>query len=176
MQKLTSSKILPYVLHSEERSIIIIIIHLGSLLMKMQKIIRTLTASRKILGYNSSWTWTNTLAFNKTFGATLIKFVGGSEAIENYGRAIQGFQKWIFYYQSELILRLIRTCGRLDFGPPAGQTTTNINGTTILHSTLFSLFGRADYGFQDKYLLVLLSEGMDHPYSIRITDIAYFLL
>ncbi len=41
-------------------------------------------------GYNSSWTWTNTLNYSNTFGQHQLKVLVGTEAINNYGRAIEG--------------------------------------------------------------------------------------
>jgi len=102
-------------------------------------------------GYNSSWTWTNTLAYNRTFGDHSVKALIGSEAIENYGRAIQGV-RGNYFITSPGNLTVDPNLFTLNFGSPSGQTTQNINGTPYANA-LFSLFGRVDYGFKDKYLL-----------------------
>jgi TonB-linked SusC/RagA family outer membrane protein len=41
-------------------------------------------------GYDRSWTWTNTLAYNQVFGKHNVKVLGGLEAIEDYGRGVGG--------------------------------------------------------------------------------------
>jgi TonB-dependent starch-binding outer membrane protein SusC len=102
-------------------------------------------------GYNSSWTWTNTLAYNNTFGDHAVKVVVGSEAINNTGRAINGTRSG-YYITNPNDLTVDPNLWTLNFGPPNGQTTGNINGTPYA-SSLFSLFGRLDYGYKDKYLL-----------------------
>jgi len=102
-------------------------------------------------GYNSSWTWTNTLNYINTFGDHSLKVLVGSEAISNYGRAINGTRSG-YYITNSNNLTVDPNLWTLNFGPPNGQTTSNINGTPY-QSSIYSLFGRLDYAFQDKYLL-----------------------
>lgn len=102
-------------------------------------------------GFNSSYTWTNTLNYAKIFGDHNLKVLVGSEAITNYGRAINGTRSGYFVTNTNN-LTVDPNLFTLNFGPPLGQTTGNINGTPY-QSSLFSLFGRLDYVFQDKYLL-----------------------
>jgi len=102
-------------------------------------------------GYNSSWTWNSTANYTNNFGDHSIKVLVGTEAISNYGRAIQGVRSGYFITNTSN-LTVDPNLWTLNFGPPAGQTTSNINGTPY-RSTLYSLFGKLDYGFQDKYLL-----------------------
>ncbi|HET6995603.1 MAG TPA: SusC/RagA family TonB-linked outer membrane protein [Chitinophagaceae bacterium] len=102
-------------------------------------------------GYNSSWTWTNTLTYNQIFGQHSIKAVVGCEAIQNYGRAIQGVRSG-YFITNPGNLTVDPNLWTLNFGPPNGQTTGNINGTPYA-STLWSVFGRADYSYREKYLL-----------------------
>lgn len=102
-------------------------------------------------GYNSSWTWTNTLAYNNVFGEHSIKALVGTEAINYTGRAING-TKSNYFITNPGNLTVDPNLWTLDFGPPSGQTTGNINGTPYA-SALYSLFARIDYSFQDKYLL-----------------------
>ncbi len=103
-------------------------------------------------GYNSSWTWTNTLKYTNVFAEkhSLTALIG-TEAIQNYGRAIQG-TRGPYYITNPGSLLVDPNLWTLSFGPPTGQTTQNINGTPYQNS-LFSLFGRVDYAFNDKYLL-----------------------
>ncbi|MEO6548465.1 MAG: TonB-dependent receptor [Ferruginibacter sp.] len=102
-------------------------------------------------GTNSSWTWTNTLAYNNTFGNHSVKALIGSEAINSFGRAIMG-KRNEYFITNPSNLTVDPNLFTLNFGPPNGQTTGNINGTPYATS-LYSLFGRVDYGFKDRYLL-----------------------
>lgn len=102
-------------------------------------------------GYNSSWTWTNTLTYNQIFGDHNVKVLIGSEAIQNYGRALQGVRSG-YFITNPGNLTVDPNLWTINFGPPTGQTTSNINGTPYA-SSLWSIFGRLDYNYQDKYLL-----------------------
>jgi TonB-dependent starch-binding outer membrane protein SusC len=102
-------------------------------------------------GYNSAWTWTNTLNYSNVFGDHSVKVLVGSEAIQNYGRAMNGTRSGYFVTNAGN-LTVDPNLWTLNFGPPNGQTTSNINGTPY-KSALYSLFGRVDYSYQDKYLL-----------------------
>ncbi|HVS98135.1 MAG TPA: TonB-dependent receptor [Puia sp.] len=92
-------------------------------------------------GYNSTWTWTNTLTYNKTFGLHSLKVLAGSEAINYYGRNIFGSR--INYFTDDPSLQV------LSAGSPTGQ----INGSGANQASLSSLFGKVDYAFNDRYLL-----------------------
>lgn len=93
-------------------------------------------------GFNTDWTWTNTLNYTNTFAEDhRLTLLAGTEAIKNRNRQLEATRNNYFilgnfdYYY-------------LDVG------TTNISNRSFGSvSTLFSLFGRADYGFKDKYLL-----------------------
>lgn len=112
---------------------------------------RNPNAFTESFGYNSSWTWNNTLTYTNTFGDHNLKVLAGTEAIENYGRAIEG-RRGGYYITNPNNLDVDPLLWTLSFGPPNGQTTQNINGTPY-QSALYSLFGRVDYSFSDKYLL-----------------------
>lgn len=93
-------------------------------------------------GYNSSYTWTNTLTFNKTFlDKHSVKLLLGSEAINNYGRQVGGSR--INYFTDDPSYRVLSN------GSPTGQT----NYSFAYNSSNYAVFGRLDYGFNDKYLL-----------------------
>jgi TonB-linked SusC/RagA family outer membrane protein len=103
-------------------------------------------------GYNSSYTWTNTVQYTHVIRDDHnIKVLVGSEAIKNYGRAIQGVRN-NYFISDPRSLTVDPTLWTLSFGPPSGQTTGNINGTPY-ENRLYSLFGRLDYSYRDKYLL-----------------------
>jgi len=107
-------------------------------------------------GFNSSWTWTNTLTYNKIFKEHSIKVVAGTEAIENYGRATRGTRSG-YYITNPNDLTVDPNLFTLNFGPPTGQTTGNIdqygNEAGPYANSLWSLFARADYAYKEKYLL-----------------------
>ena len=102
-------------------------------------------------GYNSSWTWTNHLTYSNQFNDHSLKVLVGTEAISNYGRAINGVRSG-YYITNPANLTVDPNLWTINFGPPNGQTTSNINGTPY-QSTLNSYFARVDYSYKDKYLL-----------------------
>lgn len=90
--------------------------------------------------YNSNTIWTNTLNYHNTFGKHNIKVMAGTEAIRNYGRGLRGGRNDYFSTNFNYLL--------LDNG------TTNItNSSSAYENTLFSIFSRVDYVYNDKYLL-----------------------
>jgi TonB-dependent starch-binding outer membrane protein SusC len=102
-------------------------------------------------GYNSSWTWTNTLTYQNIFAQNHnVKVLVGSESIRNYGRGING-RRGGYFITNPSNLEVDPALWTLNFGPPTGQTTGNDFGP--YEDALYSLFGRVDYGFMDKYLL-----------------------
>jgi TonB-linked SusC/RagA family outer membrane protein len=94
-------------------------------------------------GYNSSWTWTNTLTYSNIIGKHNIRVLAGSEAINNYGRGLQATRGSYFLTDPDYV--------DLNTGSPSTQANTNVNGP--YRSALFSLFGRLDYSFNDRYLI-----------------------
>jgi TonB-linked SusC/RagA family outer membrane protein len=110
-------------------------------------------------GYNSSWTWTNTLKYANTWGDHNLTVLGGVEAISNYQRAMQATRSG-YYVTNPAQLTVDPSLWVLNFGPPAGQTNTslvnNADGIGVaypIQSSIYSLFGRVDYSYKDKYLL-----------------------
>ncbi|HLI94418.1 MAG TPA: TonB-dependent receptor, partial [Puia sp.] len=94
-------------------------------------------------GYNSTLLWTNTLTYNQTFGDHSIKALVGSEAKEYYTRGLSG-ERGVYAFTTP-------SYWTLNNGTASTQTNTNINGPYA--ESLFSLFGRVDYAYQDKYLV-----------------------
>ncbi|MEI7527154.1 MAG: SusC/RagA family TonB-linked outer membrane protein, partial [Mariniphaga sp.] len=90
--------------------------------------------------YGSTQTFTNTLNYKKMFGKHNLKVMVGSEAIHYFGRSVSGgSSKFFSEDQNFLVL---------------GNGTLNItNNSAVIENSLFSLFGRADYSFNDKYLV-----------------------
>ena len=108
-------------------------------------------------GYNSSWTWTNTLKYNNKFGDHSVSAIIGSEAIKNYARGFTG-RRGGYYITNPGNLTVDPNLWTLNFGPPTGQTNGNLNNgpagsATPYQTSLFSLFGRIDYSFKERYLL-----------------------
>jgi TonB-linked SusC/RagA family outer membrane protein len=93
------------------------------------------------VNYFRSWTWTNQLTYKNTFGAHDVTVVGGSEAIEEWGRAIQGLR--LGYFVDNVDFR------SLDAGGASGQRAS---GSPYTPAALFSIFGKADYAYNNKYL------------------------
>lgn len=92
--------------------------------------------------YNSDWNWTNTLTFNKTFGSHKILLVGGYESVKyGIGRGVNGNRAG--YYSNDLSFRTLTNGANI-------VNTTSYYNTPV---TLASTFLRADYAFNDKYLL-----------------------
>jgi TonB-linked SusC/RagA family outer membrane protein len=108
-------------------------------------------------GWNTSWTWTNTLKYTNTFFAKhSLTLLVGSEAIKNSGRAV-GASRGSYYITDPTNLTVDPNLWTLNFGSPAGQTNGNIISNNGIQTPylfkIYSLFGRLDYSFDDKYLL-----------------------
>ncbi|HEX5149967.1 MAG TPA: TonB-dependent receptor [Parafilimonas sp.] len=89
--------------------------------------------------YERSWIFTNTLNYSALFGRHDVKLLAGSEAIKNSGRAVGGSSAGFFSTDPYYLV--------LNNGTSA---VTNYSGA---HSDqLYSLFGRLDYAYGDKYL------------------------
>lgn len=91
--------------------------------------------------YNSVYLWTNTLQYNNVFAQKhSLKILIGSESKTTYGRGMTGGGNALFS------------------GDPNYWNLTNATNTITATSygyknNLYSLFGRLDYAFEDKYLL-----------------------
>jgi len=90
--------------------------------------------------YGSTMTFTNTLSYKNTFGKHNLELLVGSEAIEYKGRSVSGSSQKFF---SEDFNYLVLGNG----------TMAITNSSSISSNTLFSLFSRVDYGYNNKYLL-----------------------
>jgi TonB-linked SusC/RagA family outer membrane protein len=93
-------------------------------------------------GYNSSYTWQNTLTYNQQFGQHNIKVLIGSEALTNYGRNLQANRGNYTASTDPYFLQL-----------NTGVASTQTNSDNIYSNTLLSYFARVEYAFNDKYLL-----------------------
>jgi TonB-linked SusC/RagA family outer membrane protein len=91
-------------------------------------------------GYNSSWTWTNQLTYANIFGKHNVKILAGSEAISSYGRYSSLTRGDYFLTDPDYLV------------PNTGSPSTQSNSGSGYRSSLFSLFARGDYSYNDKYL------------------------
>lgn len=107
-------------------------------------------------GYTTSRTWTNTLKYSNTFADKhKVDVLVGSEAIRNYGSAASA-SRGSYYVTNLSNLTVDPNLWTLNFGSSTSQSNSNIavNGfQTPYENALFSVFGRLDYAFNDKYLL-----------------------
>jgi TonB-linked SusC/RagA family outer membrane protein len=92
-------------------------------------------------GYNAEWTWSNTLTYRTTIAEKHnLTLLAGTEAIQNRNRQLNGNRNDFF------------VLGDMDYYY-LGVGTSNIgNASTGGVGSLFSLFARADYAFNDRYL------------------------
>lgn len=93
-------------------------------------------------GYGTQWTWTNTINYKHNFNDKHnVSILAGSEAIKNSSRNLTGARNGFFILGDQNYYYL-------------NSGSSNIsNAETGSISSLYSLFARADYSLQDKYLL-----------------------
>jgi TonB-linked SusC/RagA family outer membrane protein len=103
------------------------------------------TALNQTSRYELNWIWTNTLVYSRKFGDHGVKLLAGTEAIKNgIGDGIVTQNVNTFDFEDPDFVNL-----RTDQGVGQNSSTPN---ETIQQRTLFSVFGRIDYAFKDKYL------------------------
>lgn len=113
-------------------------------------------------GYTTEWTWTNTLNYKPNLGEDhSLNVMVGTEAIKNRNRGIDGSRNGYFIMNSLDYLYL-----------NAGSSNFNNNGSGSIGS-MFSLMGKADYAYKDRYLLSLIARrdgssnfGENHLYGV----------
>jgi len=96
-------------------------------------------------GYTTEWTWTNTLNYKPNIGEDhSLNIMVGTEAIKNRNRNISGSRNGYFVMNSLDYLYL-----------NAGSTNFNNTGEGSIGS-MFSIMGKVDYAYKDRYLLSLM--------------------
>lgn len=90
-------------------------------------------------GFDNSWTWTNTLTYTNTFKRHSLKILAGSEAINSNGRSIAGAASSFFSTRRAYLLL-------------SNGTSAITNSGSAYDISLYSLFSRLDYAFNDRYL------------------------
>jgi TonB-linked SusC/RagA family outer membrane protein len=102
----------------------------------------TNNAFTEVAGYNSQYTWTNTIKYNQQFGKHNVQFLAGTEAVTKYGRGIQA---------GNTTYSLTADPNYVTVENGDGTPTNAVN--QLYNNTLYSQFGRLDYNFDDRYLL-----------------------
>lgn len=101
---------------------------------------RNLTFTR-LSGKYRSYTWTNTLVYKNVFGDHNLQVLAGTEFIEEKGDVITASRQNYFTYFD------------FDFIKLRSGTANQQSGDAPFSSALYSLFGKVDYSFKDKYLI-----------------------
>ncbi|MDB5020491.1 MAG: SusC/RagA family TonB-linked outer membrane protein [Pedobacter sp.] len=92
-------------------------------------------------GYTTEWTWTNTLTYAKVFAEKhRLNLLVGSEAVRSRNRQLNAGRNSFF------------VLGDLDYYYLNVGSSNITNASTGSVGSLYSLFGRADYSFNDRYL------------------------
>lgn len=91
-------------------------------------------------GYNSNWTYTNTISYSNQFGQHSVKVLAGTEAIKYYGRYV-GATRSNFFSENP------------DYWIMNAGTGTQSNSGGAYQSSLFSQIGRLEYNYGGKYIL-----------------------
>jgi TonB-linked SusC/RagA family outer membrane protein len=91
-------------------------------------------------GYGMTMTFTNTLTYTKTLGRHAFNGLIGMEAIGYKARSVVGSSGRFFNED-------------INFLTLGGGVASVANGSSISENSLFSIFGRLDYAFDDKYLV-----------------------
>lgn len=93
-------------------------------------------------GYATEWTWTNTLTYKNKFGGKHdLTLLAGTEAVQSKGRTLSGTGNSFFIF------------GDINYYYLNAASTGLSSSSNGYISSLFSIFGRADYSLMDKYLL-----------------------
>ena len=92
-------------------------------------------------GYNTQWTWTNTLTYGNTFGQHTVRVLVGTEAVNYHGRFLSGTRSDYFSEDPNY--------WTLNTGSPSGQ----VNSGSAYQSALWSQFAKLEYNYAGKYLI-----------------------
>ncbi len=91
--------------------------------------------------YDNSWTWYNTLTYNKTFGDHTINILAGTEAIATYDYIFDATRSNYAFEDPDYLY--------LNAGSPLGLQNS---GRGANRSRLFSLFAKVNYAYKDIFL------------------------
>lgn len=90
---------------------------------------------------NTQWNWSNTLNYNKTFGDHKVNVLVGVEALREQGKG-KGVSRSDYLFDDPNFYLLNN-----------GSGSPNVDYAFDGYSTLFSVFGTANYAFSGKYFL-----------------------
>lgn len=91
--------------------------------------------------YNRQWTWTNTVSYSNVFAQKHnVKVLAGVEAVDEYGRSVGGSS--LGYFTDNPNFRTLSN--------GSGGFT---NYSNAYQRSLYSQFAKADYAYDDRYLL-----------------------
>lgn len=90
--------------------------------------------------YRQNWVWTNTLTYKKTFAEHDLSVLVGTEAYKNESGSVGGTTQDYFSFDPNYV--------NLSTG---SGSKTNYSSKSM--DALFSIFGRVDYSFKNKYIL-----------------------
>ena len=93
-------------------------------------------------GNGWNWVWTNQLTYDKVLGEHKITATAGYEAIKE-GMGFDFYAQRSGYYSTDISYRTLTN----------GETITGATSSLYTPVALVSMFGKADYGFRNKYLL-----------------------
>ena len=92
-------------------------------------------------GYGTEWTWTNTLNYKKTIDKHNLNVLVGTEAIDSRSRDLSAGRNNFFVLNS------------LDYFYLNAGTTDFRNASSGALGSMFSIFGKVDYSYNDRYIL-----------------------
>lgn len=96
--------------------------------------------------YYLSWTWTNTLNFQTLIADNHdINVIIGTEAVKGNSRGVRAFGQNFDFETADFVSLNTANAGSL-----SDRVITSYN---LARASLFSYFGRFDYGFKERYLL-----------------------
>jgi TonB-linked SusC/RagA family outer membrane protein len=110
--------------------------------------------------FGSNYTWTNTLSYDKTIGKHALKVLAGTEYFKNRYRAQSGSNRGYFSFDPNYT------------NLSTGSGPKDANSSPPVADALFSLIGRVDYTYNDKYLLGATirrdgsSKFLEHVYGV----------
>lgn len=91
-------------------------------------------------GYNTEWTWTNTLNYKKIIDKHNISLLAGAEAIRSRSRRLEAGRNDFFLL------------GNMDYYYLTAGASSIANNSMGAIGSLSSLFAKADYSYNDRYL------------------------
>lgn len=91
-------------------------------------------------GQGDTWTWTNTAFYKKQLGNHRFDVLAGTEAIEYRFENVGGFGRGYTFYDDNFMI----------IDAATGERSSNGG---VQEWAMFSIFGKVNYNFKDKYLL-----------------------